>query len=249
MLKNFVAETCNNPSNALEIVLLGAVTGGASFAAFGHNGRAFYAITDGVQREWGIGTVLVVAAQPVRLARTTVLANSAGTTQRLNFSGLCQVYNEVPAEYLPVLGLDGLLSNKLVSNIRTDYGTYTSDGFGIDATEVDFVGLDIPAGTRRIVCGCDLSAYHTGSTIIGVASSMILRQGSTETGRRVLGAVRVGNAAGAAHHAAAASGTSLLFNGPLPAGYRLTFAAKGSVAGVFAQLRTMTAWMICQLEA
>lgn len=111
MLADLVEESANNPGNGLEVSLLGAMANRRGFVgAFGNGARVYYALSDDTQTEWGVGTVR--AASPNRLERTEVLGNTAGTTARLNFTGACRVYNEVPADRFPWLGLGGFLSLK-----------------------------------------------------------------------------------------------------------------------------------------
>lgn len=97
MLASFVQETANAPGTAATITLGGASTGRVGFAAaFASGATCFYALDDGTQGEWGIGTV--THGSPVTLARTTVLGNTAGTTTRLNFTTITRVYATLPAE-------------------------------------------------------------------------------------------------------------------------------------------------------
>ncbi len=97
MLANFVQETANAPGTAATINLGGAVAGRVGFAAAYPSGATcFYALDDGTQGEWGIATV--THGSPVTLARTTVLGSTAGSTARLNFTGITRVYATLPAE-------------------------------------------------------------------------------------------------------------------------------------------------------
>jgi hypothetical protein len=97
MLASFVQETANAPGTAATINLGGAVAGRVGFAAAYPSGATcFYALDDGTQGEWGIGTV--THGSPVTLVRTTVLGNTAGTTARLNFTAITRVYATLPAE-------------------------------------------------------------------------------------------------------------------------------------------------------
>ncbi len=96
--RTLVQETCNNPGTGTTVNLLGAVASRRSFASSYSSGQTcFYVLSDGLLSEWGIGTF--TSGSPNTLARTTVIGNSAGTTARLNFTGITNVYNAVPGEY------------------------------------------------------------------------------------------------------------------------------------------------------
>lgn len=96
---NNVLETANAPGTASTINLGGAPSGWTGFvAAFGTGKTVFYFITDGVQSEWGTGTV---TAGSLNTLSRGVAGNSQGTAQRLNFTGAVQVYSAIPAEWQP----------------------------------------------------------------------------------------------------------------------------------------------------
>jgi hypothetical protein len=162
MLANLVEESCNNPGTGLNITLLGAPANRNGFAqSFGHGASAYYVLTDGAQSEWGIGTVQV--GTPNVLVRTTVLSNTARTTARLNFTGACRVYCEVPAERTPYLRANGLLPATLLDTIVNAQvsgfaaawpATPTDPG----ASEVAVFAHPVPPRTRIIkgtarICG------------------------------------------------------------------------------------------------
>ncbi|MFT8957396.1 MAG: hypothetical protein ABF917_06875 [Gluconobacter oxydans] len=137
-LADFVLETATNPGTAA-FTLNGAATDRRSFsAAFPNGGRVFYFADDGTQAEWGIGTLTV--GTPSTLARTTVLGNSYGTAALLNFVATIEVYNEIPAAYLPVLDDDGSL--KIQGGLA--------------------VGSGITAGGVAVPTKTDLSQYISG---------------------------------------------------------------------------------------
>lgn len=98
MLRNFVLETANNPGSG-DVQLAGAPGGRVTFASrFANGAEVYYFLDDGTQWESGIATL--THGTPHTLARTTVIANSAGTTSHLSFTGAVRAYNEVPAERL-----------------------------------------------------------------------------------------------------------------------------------------------------
>lgn len=107
-LGNYVLETATS-SGTGGFTLNGAEANRRPFsAAFPNGGNVFYFADDGSQAEWGIGTLTV--GTPSTLARSTVLGNTAGTKVALNFPGSVEVYNEIPAEMVPVLEQDGSLT-------------------------------------------------------------------------------------------------------------------------------------------
>ncbi len=96
MLGNFIVETVNNPGVAT-LNLLGAATGRVTFSSiFSSGSQCYYYISDGTSFEYGIGTSTTGA--PNTLSRDTVFGNSSGTTSKINFSGLCTVWNDLPAQ-------------------------------------------------------------------------------------------------------------------------------------------------------
>lgn len=102
---NLVLETANAPGTAATFNLGGAPSGWRGFVAeFGTGATVFYFLTDGVQAEWGTGTV---TAGSLNTLSRGVAGNSQGTTQRLNFTGAVQVYNAVPAEWQPHFDVTG----------------------------------------------------------------------------------------------------------------------------------------------
>ena len=97
-LADWVAEQASNPGTSTIINLAGAASGPYStFASkFATGTRVFYTISDEVSaNETGIGTF--TSGSPNTLSRDTVLANSLGTTSRVNFIGTVFVWNPVPA--------------------------------------------------------------------------------------------------------------------------------------------------------
>lgn len=107
-LGNYVLETATSPGTG-GFTLNGAEANRRAFStAFPNGGNVLYFADDGSQAEWGIGTLTV--GTPSTLARSTVLGNTAGTKVALNFPGSVEVYNEIPAEMVPVLEQDGSLT-------------------------------------------------------------------------------------------------------------------------------------------
>ena len=107
-LGNYVLETATAPGTG-SFTLNGPEFNRRAFStAFPGGGNVLYFADDGSQAEWGIGTLTI--GTPSTLARSTVIGNTAGTKVALNFPGSVEVYNEIPAEYVPVLEQDGSLT-------------------------------------------------------------------------------------------------------------------------------------------
>lgn len=101
--RSLVHETATNPGTGVTVNLSGAVNSRRSFAsAFGSGAACFYVLSDGSKSEWGLGTF--TAGSPNTLSRTTVIGNTSGTTSRLNFTGVINVYNAIPGEYGTYVG-------------------------------------------------------------------------------------------------------------------------------------------------
>lgn len=106
-LADLVLETANAPGTGA-FTLGGAPDGRQTFAdAFPNGGDVYYYASDGVQSEWGVGTLTV--GSPNVLVRKTIIGNLFGTTSALNFTSGVTVYCEVPAKKTPSLDDDGQL--------------------------------------------------------------------------------------------------------------------------------------------
>ena len=105
LLQDFVLETSSNPGVG-DFVLNGPPLNRISFAqAFPGGGQVFYYADDGSQAEWGIGTL--TAGAPAKIARSEIYGNTLGNTDALRFTGGVEVYNEVPARFVPYFDKDG----------------------------------------------------------------------------------------------------------------------------------------------
>jgi hypothetical protein len=106
------------------VTLLGASTGFQSFAVIGNANTTYYTIAGQTGNEWevGIGTY---TSSGTTLARTTVLANSAGTQPTaLTFSaGTKDVFVTYPSEYAVA-----------ATNVGTSGQLLTSNGTGVAPT-------------------------------------------------------------------------------------------------------------------
>jgi hypothetical protein len=109
------------------VTLLGASTGFQSFAVIGDGNTTYYTIAGQTGNEWEVG-VGTYTSSGTTLARTTVLANSAGTQPTaLTFSaGTKDVFVTYPSEY----------SVSSTNNPGTAGYVLASNGVGIDPTWV-----------------------------------------------------------------------------------------------------------------
>lgn len=98
-LANLVLERANAPGTAASVNVAGAPSGWIGLVAgVGNGGTLYYFISDGVQSEWGHGTV---TAGAINSFTRNVIGNTQGTIARLNFTGAVDVWCEVPAERTP----------------------------------------------------------------------------------------------------------------------------------------------------
>lgn len=94
ILKDRVKETTNTTGTG-SVSLNGAVTGFRSFADIADGNSTYYVIAGVSQFEVGIGTY---TASGTTLSRDTVLSNSLGTTDKINFTaGSKDVFVDFPA--------------------------------------------------------------------------------------------------------------------------------------------------------
>jgi hypothetical protein len=123
VLANRVKETTTTAGTGT-VTLLGAATGFQSFAVIGNANTTYYTIAAQTGTEWevGIGTY---TSSGTTLARTTVLANSAGTQPTaLTFSaGTKDVFVTYPAGYAVAS-----------TNVGTSGQLLTSNGTGVAPT-------------------------------------------------------------------------------------------------------------------
>lgn len=106
------------------VTLAGAATGFQSFAVIGNANTTFYTIASQTGSEWEVGIGTYTSAGTT-LARTTVLANSAGTQPTaLTFSaGTKDVFVTYPASY-----------SVNSTNVGTSGQLLTSNGTGVAPT-------------------------------------------------------------------------------------------------------------------
>ncbi|MPQ75230.1 hypothetical protein, partial [Acetobacter senegalensis] len=159
-LGNYVLETATAPGTG-SFTLNGPETARRSFsAAFPNGGSVFYFADDGSSAEWGVGTLTI--GTPSTLSRTTIIGTTSGSASALNFSGSVEVYNEIPAEYVPILEADGHLIVKSITDWTSKQAVPASDAEGRyvksvnDSTNirVDGAGINKQTGVPWL---------HTGS--------------------------------------------------------------------------------------
>lgn len=145
------------------LTLAGASTGYQSFAVIGNGNTTYYSIVDNVAGTWevGIGTY---TSSGTTLARTTVLANSSGTTSPINFAANTKdVFATYPAAksvhedalntaYAEQLGAsNGFVINKqTVSTSYTVPSGYSAMSAG-PITLPSGISVTVPSGSRWVV--------------------------------------------------------------------------------------------------
>jgi hypothetical protein len=87
ILADRVQELSTSPGGTGTINLAGAVTGFVSFATgVGTGNTTYYCIVDNLTGAWETGTGTYTTSTPNTLSRTTVYANSLGTTALISFT-------------------------------------------------------------------------------------------------------------------------------------------------------------------
>jgi hypothetical protein len=135
-LADYVKETASAPGTSTTFNLGGATAPFVTFASvFGNGSTPYYFMRDATQ--WEAGESTLTHGTPNTLSRTTVLANSAGTTSKLNFAGTTTVYCALPAskairfdQFNQATGAEGFVA--LPGGIIYQWGPVdvTTDGSG-----------------------------------------------------------------------------------------------------------------------
>jgi hypothetical protein len=101
---------------------------------FTYRQPVYYIIDDTTKQEWGYGTF--IPGTPPQITRDTVLGNSAGTTVRLNFTGVTRCYTGWPAiAQEAALGVNAgrnLFHNPLFNIAQRGAGPFTVGGYTLD---------------------------------------------------------------------------------------------------------------------
>lgn len=145
------------------LTLAGASAGYQSFAVIGNGNTTYYSIVDNVAGTWevGIGTY---TSSGTTLARTTVLANSSGTTSPINFAantkdvfGTYAAGKSVHKDSLNTAYADQLgASNGIVINNKTIATSYSiPSGYSAMSTGPitinSGISVTVPSGSRWVV--------------------------------------------------------------------------------------------------
>jgi len=206
IVKDRVKETASAPGVGA-ITLLGASTGYRSFADIGDGNTTYYCIADQSGSNWelGLGTYSLAGTT---LTRTSVIANSLGTTATINFfSGIQDIFCTYPSEYA-LLGTTQSLSStgtgSVVLNSNPSFATDitvngvtvgTGSNGGALAVALGLNALsNNTTGLANIAVGVySLSSNTTGSNNIGI--------GSNTLGSNLIGSnnIAIGNVLGASN--------------------------------------------------
>ncbi len=159
MLGDFILESASAPGTSATVNLAGPPAGRRSFASvFATGVDVFYFMDDGTQGEWGMG--IFTAGAPNTLTRTTVLNNTSGTTARLNFVGLVNVYNEIPS------------AKSLYINAAGVFVLPTLPIFSLQSTST--VTINASSNTSLFASGT-MSVTAGGAATFGAATTYSLR--------------------------------------------------------------------------
>jgi hypothetical protein len=145
------------------LTLAGAVDGFQSFAVIGNGNTTYYSIVDSTANTWevGIGTY---TSSGTTLARTTVLANSSGTTSPISFaSNSKDVFATYPAgksvhedalntAYAEQVGASNgfIINNNTIGTSYTVPSGYSAMSTG-PITLPDGISVTVSNGSRWVV--------------------------------------------------------------------------------------------------
>jgi len=169
------------------LTLNGAVPGFQSFTTIGNN-TTFYTIYDNIAQAWEVGVGTVTTGSPNQLARTTVLANSNGTTTAIPLVGnSSSVFVTYPAEKSVNLDASGNVSplGTIASGtwqgttVGVVYGgTGVTSSSGINSVVLRDANSNITA--NNVLAGYAATVSTASTTVLTAASAYIQRlTGST----------------------------------------------------------------------
>jgi len=169
------------------LTLNGAVPGFQSFTTIGNN-TTFYTIYDNIAQAWEVGLGTVTTGSPNQLARTTVLANSNGTTTAIPLVGnSSSVFVTYPAEKSVNLDASGNVSplGTIASGtwqgttVGVAYGgTGVTSSSGINSVVLRDANSNITA--NNVLAGYAATVSTASTTVLTAASAYIQRlTGST----------------------------------------------------------------------
>lgn len=170
VLADRVQETAAAPGTGT-VTLLGAALGFQTFAVIGNGNTTFYTIADQGGNNWevGIGTY---TASGTTLSRDTVLANSLGTTAKIDFTtGIQTVFVTYPSEKSVNLDAAGNVS---------PLGNVASGTWQATAVTTSYGGTGLTSYTAG-----DLPYYASGTTLsklgIGTNGYILTSNGTAPT--------------------------------------------------------------------
>lgn len=182
IIKDRVRETSTTVGTGT-FTLAGAVAGFQSFAAIGNSNTTFYTIVDANTGAWevGIGTY---TSSGTTLSRDTVLANSLGTTAKIDFAaGTKDVFVTYPAgravttDLSNTFTVDQTIAGNLTMNGQGDVRFADSDSsnwvaFQAPATVASNVTWTLPSadGTSGQVLSTNGSGTLSWSTSSGIST-------------------------------------------------------------------------------
>ena len=186
VVKDRVQETTTT-SGTGTLTLNGAVPGFQSFTTIGNN-TTFYTIYDNIAQAWEVGVGTVTTGSPNQLARTTVLANSNGTTTAIPLVGnSSSVFVTYPAEKSVNLDASGNVSplGTIASGtwqgttVGVSYGgTGVTSSSGINSVVLRDANSNITA--NNVLAGYAATVSTASTTVLTAASAYIQRlTGST----------------------------------------------------------------------
>jgi hypothetical protein len=221
MIANFVRETASNPGTSTTFNLIGPVTGSRSFVtAFGSGAVVDYVIKDGTNWEIGIGSP--TSGSPNTFTRTTVIQNSAGTTARINFTAIVEIFSNVIEQRV-----GWMLIQKQTFSAVTNVDFLLPTTFSLFRLEVQ----RLTVGTSGAVIGARFSS-DGGSTFLSttnyLAHSHVVTAGvasGAETGSQTAISLQTGLTNSAAY---SMSGSYIVEPGTSAIGARLFGEAHGA---------------------
>jgi len=186
VIRDRVQETTTT-SGTGTLTLNGAVPGFQSFTTIGNN-TTFYTIYDNIAQAWEVGVGTVTTGSPNQLARTTVLANSNGTTTAIPLVGnSSSVFVTYPAEKSVNLDASGNVSplGTIASGtwqgttVGVVYGgTGVTSSSGINSVVLRDANSNITA--NNVLAGYAATVSTASTTVLTAASAYIQRlTGST----------------------------------------------------------------------
>lgn len=166
-LKNRTQETTATTGTGT-ITLAGAVTGFQSFASVGNGNTTYYCITSGSAWEVGLGTYSTTGPT---LARTTIYANSLGTTAAISLTGTSNVFITLPAEFAAGVtsfngGTTGLTPSSSTTGDITLAGTLAVANGGTGVTTSTGSGNNVLSTSPTIATPTITSLYGQNTNLV-----------------------------------------------------------------------------------